>query len=146
MNLTLGTPHRIKKSTFDIIITHSEDKWLRCEITPGIAGSVMHNFADNKTEAVFASGSACLPMYEHYGLKAIGGIDRVRYESKPQLGEPYHNIDHFAICDNGDPDYYFAYLIKPKDGNEPGPFNHWSTDDDFATIIDSIDKTISRLC
>jgi len=132
-------------SVFDVIISYSGDKWLRCEVVPGIAGSAMPHFADCKTEAVYASGSICLPMYEHYGLTAIGGIDRVRFESNPQPGEPDHNIDHFAVCDEGDPNYYFAYLVKPKDGNEPGPLNHWSTDEDFLTIIESIDITITKL-
>lgn len=133
---------KIPKDLFDEVINKSEDSWIRCDVNERAEKIIAPSLSGEKTLGVFASGSASNLHQEEYGLETVGGIDRLRIENNPKNGEPPINIDHYAVCNGEDPENYDVFYIRPQNGNEPKPFDHWPDSNQVGKIINSIKKTI----
>lgn len=136
---------KINKELFNKVLIKTGEHWIRCELEEDYERILVPPISGIKTLATLVSGSASNLHDEDYGLSTIGGIDRLRIESKPKKGEPPINIDHFAVCNGEDPENYDVFYIIPQNGDNPEPFEHWPDSNQVDKIIDSIEKTIKDI-
>jgi hypothetical protein len=96
----------------DFRIIEGKGVWLRNDVPLNVWEQIGSHFNNASTFAVFASGSVLSPT-ESFGIKAIGGIDWLKIETRPNGNEPPYNSYHFVVGQlNGDK--YPVY----------GPFNN----------------------